>query len=141
MRAVVLALLLLAAPAAADPVPGASDAVNAYRAAAGLAPAAPSEHLTVAAEMHARDMAQNGFFSHKGSNGSSSGDRARATGYRYCVVAENIAKGQRSLAEVMQGWANSPGHRANLLHPRITEFGLVRQTGDIWVLVLGTPGC
>jgi hypothetical protein len=31
-------------------------------------------------------------------------------------VAENIAWGQRSAAEVVRDWMNSPGHRANILN-------------------------
>jgi uncharacterized protein YkwD len=39
-------------------------------------------------------------------------------------VAENIASGQRTLAEAVQSWMNSPGHRANILNPRYTRTGV-----------------
>ena len=38
-------------------------------------------------------------------------------------TAENIAKGQFSVVEVMTGWMNSEGHRANILDPDFTEVG------------------
>ncbi len=64
-----------------------------------------------------------------------------AQGYGFCFAAENIAKGQTSLKEVMQSWANSSGHRKNMAHRKVTEFALARANGNIWVMVLGTPGC
>jgi uncharacterized protein YkwD len=38
-------------------------------------------------------------------------------------VAENIATGQSSSEEAVQCWMNSPGHRANILHPRYRRIG------------------
>ncbi|MWD29550.1 CAP domain-containing protein [Aquicoccus sp. SCR17] len=140
MMAALLALGL-AGPGMADPVPGAVRALNEFRVAQGRAPLVASPVLQQVAEGHAQDMARNGFFSHRGSNGSTIGNRARAAGYGYCFLAENIARGQRSLDEVMRGWAGSPGHRQNMLNPQAREFGLARQRGNTWVMVLGRPGC
>jgi uncharacterized protein YkwD len=56
-------------------------------------------------------------------------------------VAENIAQGQASVAEVLGAWARSAPHRRNLLNAEIAQYGLVRAPGDIWVLVLGRDGC
>ena len=98
--------------------------------------------LTRAAQAHAEDMAARGYFSHQspgGPNGDDLGDRARAAGCSFRSVAENIAQGQRSEAEVLTGWANSPGHRRNMLNGRMTDYGLGR-AGDIWVLKLSS-GC
>ena len=111
------------------------------RAQAGLRQLAPSAALTKAAAAHARDMSKNGFFSHRGSNGSSIGDRARKARYGLCFIAENIAKGQGSLDQVMSGWMKSEGHRRNILSPQASEFALVRGEGALWVMVLGRPGC
>ncbi|SMX43219.1 CAP domain-containing protein [Maliponia aquimaris] len=112
-------------------------ALNGFRADNGLGPLVVSPALEKAARAHARDMARRGFFDHSGSDGSTVMDRARRAGYSPCYIAENIARGQRSLAEVMDGWATSPGHRRNMLSANATEFGLVRGEGDIWVMVLG----
>lgn len=115
--------------------------LNELRAQHGLVPLGWSRRLEKAAREHAKDMQHRGFFSHQGSNGSRVGDRVRKRGYRWCAVAENIAKGQPSLLSVMSSWRGSPGHRKNLLHGQVSEFALVRAEGNIWVMVLARPGC
>ncbi|MCR9113638.1 MAG: CAP domain-containing protein [Rhodobacteraceae bacterium] len=120
---------------------GARDWLNAFRDGQGRIGLVISGRLTDAAAAHAGDMARRGFFSHTGSDGSSIGDRVRAQGYGFCFVAENIAKGQGSLEQVLADWANSTGHRRNMLAPEAREFGLVRGPGNLWVMVLGRPGC
>jgi len=139
------AALFAAPPATAQDVVdvsgAAKPAMTQIRAQAGLPALGRSDTLTQTAAVHARDMAQNGFFSHTGSNGSSIGDRARTARYGFCFIAENIAKGQGSLDQVMTGWMASEGHRRNILSPQASEFALVRGEGEIWVMVLGRPGC
>lgn len=115
--------------------------INGLRAEAGLALLSPSAALEKAARRHARDMARKGFFDHAGSDGSDVMKRARRAGYKACQVAENIAKGQRSLEEVLGDWMTSPGHRRNMLNGGVRDYGLVRGDGNIWVLVLGRDGC
>jgi uncharacterized protein YkwD len=138
MRVLALGLMLcLATPGLADGT-GLGALVNGFRADAGRAPFAESRAATRAAERHAADMTSRGFFSHQGSDGSTVGDRLARAGCRWTAVAENIAKGQHSAAEVVSAWAGSPGHRRNMLG-RYTVYG-VAQKGDVWVLVLGT-GC
>lgn len=114
--------------------------LNAARASEGLGPVVANRRLAQAAAAHARDMEARDFFDHVAPDGGTLTDRVNAAGYKYCVVAENIARGQRSLREVHEGWMNSPGHRANNLLPDITEFGIVLED-DTWVLVLGRSGC
>lgn len=43
-------------------------------------------------------------------------------------VAENIAMGQRSPAEAVTSWMNSPGHRANMLSGAYTRIGVAAYT-------------
>ncbi len=119
----------------------ATAAVNAIRAEHGRAALRADDKLTRAAKAHARDMVRKGFFSHAGSDGSTTGARARAQNYGYCVIAENIAKGHLGLDEVLTSWMQSKGHRQNILNADVTEFALVRGRGDIWVMVLGASGC
>jgi uncharacterized protein YkwD len=133
--AVVLALV--AVPALADPM--GLEAVNALRDVKGLTPLSYNDRLEQAAEAHARDMAKHGYFSHSGRNGSTVGKRMTKAGYEWCFVAENIAKGQRSLDAVMRGWTNSPGHYRNMVEARAREMGLARAEGDVWVMVLAAP--
>ena len=130
-------LLICATPLWANP--HAIVMLNDLREGKGRAPLQYSERLSLAAQLHANDMAQRTFFNHTGSDGSSVGDRARAVGYRWCLVAENIAKGQDSLNQVMREWAASRGHYRNMVHNKVTEFGIAWAQGDIWVMVLARP--
>ncbi len=135
-----IALAMIAGTAAADPVPGAAEALNGLRAQVGGAPLVLSPQLQAAAEAHGRDMVAKGYFDHKGRDGSTIATCVKREGYRYCFAAENIARGQKSLNDVMGGWAMSPGHRKNLLSKEAREFGLAR-VGTTWVMVLGRSGC
>ena len=56
----------------------------------------------------------------------------------YSVAGENIAGGYETAASVVNGWMNSPGHRANMLDPGFTHMGvgyLQKNTGyrHFWV--------
>ena len=126
--------------------------VNAARASARscggvLRPAAGalawSSPLQVAAARHSTDMAQNNFFSHTGSDGSSVGTRATAAGYSWRGVGENIAAGQATVAAVMNGWLASAGHCNNIMGSDYNDVALacVSQSGTnygrYWTMVLG----
>ncbi|WP_240705225.1 CAP domain-containing protein [Pacificoceanicola onchidii] len=138
LLALIMCLALLPAVASAQQV---RQMLNGLRAENGLGPLQPSEALEKAAMAHAMDLARTGKFSHTGSDGSRPMKRAKRQGYRGCFVAENIAKGQKTVTEVMGGWARSPGHRKNMLSRKAKEYGLVRAEGNIWVLVLGSTRC
>ena len=122
---------------------------NVERAKEGLQPLKLNDRLLDAAQDHSNDMAQDDFFSHTGADGSTVGDRVRASGYQYSTAGENIAAGQTTAAQVVEGWMNSPGHRANILNPNYTEIGvgyeyLQNDTGSVnynhyWTQVFGTP--
>ncbi|MFY0309578.1 CAP domain-containing protein [Leisingera sp. D0M16] len=115
--------------------------INGFRAGSGLPPLTYSAGLEQAARAHAEDMARNGFFSHTGSSGRTLGARLKHVGYGWCAAAENIAKGQPGLDEVMASWQASRGHRRNMLNREVTEFAIARGKGRIWVMVLARPGC
>ncbi len=132
-----LALLACVAPAYANPA--ATRAINDVRASASEPALVYSSALERAAQVHADDMAAVGFFSHEGSKGAAVSDRVTAQSYEWCFVAENIAKGQMNLAEVMKGWTGSPGHYRNMTHKAAQEFGLARASGNVWVMVLAAP--
>ncbi|WP_349345330.1 CAP domain-containing protein [Streptomyces rapamycinicus] len=114
---------------------------NAERAAARLAPLAPDPRLTAAAQAHSDDMVARDFYSHTGPEGHQPWDRARAAGAAHRGIGENIACGQRSPEEVVRGWMNSPGHRANILKPDFTHIGVGHATGSragtYWTQVFG----
>ena len=113
--------------------------INANRTAAGLKPLAHSGQLAAAAAAHARDMATRGYFDHIAPDGSTPAQRVKAQGYRSCLTAENIARGQPDAAAVVTTWMNSPGHRANNLNRKVTQIGAARADGPTWVVVLARP--
>ncbi|MYU15562.1 stress protein [Streptomyces sp. SID8361] len=114
---------------------------NAERAAARLAPLAQDPRLAAAAQAHSDDMVARDFYSHTGPEGHQPWDRARAAGATHRGIGENIACGQRSPAEVVRGWMDSPGHRANILKPDFTHIGVGHATGSragtYWTQVFG----
>ncbi|WLW57785.1 CAP domain-containing protein [Streptomyces sp. YU58] len=97
---------------------------NGERARAGLPPLSVDPLLTRAAQAYSSDMAARAFYSHTSPEGTQPWDRAAAAGSRHRSIGENIACGQRSPAEVVEGWMNSPGHRANILKPGFTHIGI-----------------
>ncbi|WP_200301516.1 CAP domain-containing protein [Streptomyces adelaidensis] len=97
---------------------------NAERTAAGLPPLSPDAPLTDAAQAHSADMVARDFYAHTSPDGREPWHRAAAAGSTRRSIGENIACGQRSAAEVVRGWMNSPGHRANILKPTFTRIGI-----------------
>ncbi|MCX5528283.1 CAP domain-containing protein [Streptomyces bobili] len=100
------------------------DRTNRERARAGLRPLAADPLLATAARAYSDDMAARSFYSHTSPEGSQPWDRAAAAGSARRTIGENIACGQRSPSEVVEGWMNSPGHRANILKPAFTHIGV-----------------
>ncbi|WP_328744470.1 CAP domain-containing protein [Streptomyces sp. NBC_00285] len=97
---------------------------NRERTGAGLPPLAVDPLLARAAQAYSADMAVRAFYSHTSPEGTQPWDRAAAAGSTRRSIGENIACGQRSAAEVVEGWMNSPGHRANILKPAFTHIGI-----------------
>ena len=121
-------------------ITSAAQSMNAQRTARGLEPLSRSPALTAAAQSHAADMAAKGFFSHVSSNGANVMQRVRRQGYRACLAAENIARGQQTQAAALESWMSSPPHRRNILSRRATDFGIARASGSqgpVWVMVFG----
>lgn len=97
---------------------------NTERAKAGCRPLAYNAKLATAARKHSQDMATNDYFSHTSQDGTSFATRITNAGYRWSGAAENIAKGQRTPADVMNAWMNSSGHRANILNCGLKDLGV-----------------
>jgi hypothetical protein len=107
------------------------EATNAFRAEQGLGRLMPAAKLSRAARGFAEFMARTDEYGHH-ADGSSPSDRAKRAGYDYCLVSENISF-QYSSAEFetadlarryVQGWKDSPGHRANMLEPDATDVAV-----------------
>jgi len=119
------------------------DATNVERGRHGLRPLTTDARLCRAAQDHSADMVRRAFFAHENPDGAQVWDRAMAAGYVYRKVAENIAAGQRTADEVVRGWMNSPGHRANILDAELSQIGVGHAPGGsygvYWTQVFGTP--
>lgn len=128
---------------AAGPLGEVVERTNAERARHGLRALTVDQRLAAAAQGHSADMVHRGFFAHESPDGRQVWDRAVAAGYAYRKVAENIAAGQRTAEEVVRGWMESPGHRANILDRDLTQIGVGRAEGGsygvYWTQVFGTP--
>ncbi|GAA2849122.1 hypothetical protein GCM10010517_06420 [Streptosporangium fragile] len=98
---------------------------NAERRKAGCGALVHDPQLRAAAQGHSADMAAKNYFSHTSQDGRTMTDRIKASGFSPMRAwAENIAMGQRTPAEVVQGWMNSSGHRANILNCTYTHIGV-----------------
>lgn len=98
--------------------------VNEQRAANGLKPLTANAQLTNTATLKSQDMAKLNYFDHTSPTYGSPFDMMKKYGISYRTAGENIAMGQTTPAQVMQGWMNSPGHRANILNASFTQIGV-----------------
>lgn len=104
---------------------------NAFRAEQGLAPLRRNRELDASARAYAALMTRLGTLSHE-ADGTTAGQRAAASGYEHCVIAENIARQYSSLGfatgelgrGLVEGWKGSPGHRKNMVDGDVTETGV-----------------
>lgn len=120
--------------------------INAERRKAGQRPLRASPTLQRAAQSHAEDMLARSFYGHESPDGKTPAERAHSAGYRSGSVAENIARGQFSVEEVMKGWMESEVHRRNILAPSFSEVGFGFANGKnregyqvFWVQLFGDP--
>jgi uncharacterized YkwD family protein/spore coat assembly protein SafA len=98
--------------------------VNVERARAGLPALKTNWQLSRVARYKSADMANRGYFSHTSPTYGSPFRMMESFGLRFSAAGENIAYGQRTPAEVMRDWMNSPGHRSNILSRNYSEIGV-----------------
>lgn len=104
---------------------------NEFRREEKLGEVKRNTELDTTARLFAAYLAKTGRFAHE-ADGRQPAERAKAAGYKYCTIAENLALNQDSrgfktdaLAKgAVEGWKNSPGHRANMVLPHVTEIGV-----------------
>ncbi|MBD2091445.1 CAP domain-containing protein [Microcoleus sp. FACHB-1515] len=123
--------------------------VNDFRSRNGLTSVRLNRRLNAAAQGHSQNMASQDFYSHNNKDGTTFDQRIRAAGYQFSTAAENIAAGYATAALVVDGWSNSPGHRANMLNPNMREIGVghvflsddlgTEQWQHYWTLKLAAP--
>jgi uncharacterized protein YkwD len=117
--------------------------VNDNRERGGCGDLTLDRRLIEAAYGHAVDMARRGYFAHESPDGEGSSDRMSAAGYRWSRYGENIARGQDSVYEVVNGWMHSPVHRENIMDCQLRQMGIglafAPDRTPYWVQDFATP--
>ena len=98
------------------------DLVNKERKSTGLGTLTLSDELCKVADVRAKEIVKS--FSHTRPNGTSCFTAFKENGVAYRYAGENIAYGQKTATEVMNGWMNSAGHRANILSKNFGKIGI-----------------
>ena len=97
---------------------------NEEREAQGLEPLEADSEVSDVARVKSEDMRDNDYFSHDSPTYGSPFDMMDEFGLDYMGAGENIAAGQASPEQVVEGWMNSDGHRANILSEDFTHIGV-----------------
>lgn len=102
------------------------------------------ENLAQAARGHSLDMGEQAYFAHDSIDGRSPWERMRDADFTGAPVAENIAAGNHTAADVVEAWMNSPGHCRNIMSRRATLLGVGyahvagSPYGHYWTQAFGT---
>jgi Cysteine-rich secretory protein family len=94
--------------------------ISQYRAEHGLSTVKTDRELTAIAERQAQAMAASGIMDHSVAGSFTS----RISGAHLGMAGENIAAGNKTWAETLRSWQNSPGHNANLLMANADSIGV-----------------
>lgn len=98
--------------------------VNEIRVENGLRELTYDWELARVARYKSQDMKDNKYFSHTSPVYGSPFQMMKSFGIKYRSAGENIAKGYATPQAVVDGWMNSPGHRANILNSSFTHIGV-----------------
>jgi cysteine-rich secretory family protein len=134
-------IFLLTAARAAQGAPSVSSAerriyeeLNNARVSHGLTALQWDDHTAGAARAHAQLLAENGKLSHQFPGENALPERLGATGARFTVSAENVARTE-FMEDVHPALMASAGHRANILNTgyNAVGIGVVEENGRIYV--------
>ncbi len=111
------------------------EALNHERTAQGLSALQWDNALFKAARHHALLMLNLNRLEHQLPSESNLEGRLAEAGARFGAIAENIAIGPNPRI-IHAGWMDSPGHRKNILDPRLTSVGIaaVRGPGGLFAV-------
>ena len=110
---------------------GAIKWTNIQREQRGLLPLQENPQLNTTALIKAQDMLSGQYFEHVSFSGEGVGDLANTVGYEFIAIGENLALGNFQDDQVLvQGWMDSPGHRANILSSQYQEIGVAVLQGE-----------
>src|SRR3989344_4832623 len=137
-----LRVLVQAPTTSALSILGVIEHTNIERAQNGGLPALVENYtLNRDAQMKVDDMFAKQYFEHVSPIGVGPADLAKAVGYAYVIVGENLALGDFGSDEkLVTAWMNSPGHRANILNSHYQEIGVAVGKGiyegrETWLAV------
>lgn len=133
----------VARPATIDVASEVLRLINIARQQSNCRPLQVNSALVRAATHHSTDMAVHHMLSHLGSDNKRLPTRADDAGYNYRIIAENVAAGHMTAAEVVQAWLDSPAHRSNILDCNYLETGIAIVKSDdayelYWTQLFGT---
>jgi uncharacterized protein YkwD len=124
--AIVCLIFVIAAPAQTGPSQREQqllDLVNHEREKAGLQKLEWNDQLAKAALAHSKLLAQNRDLSHQFPGEPPLQERVGSTSLRFNSVAENVAEAP-AVDVAHRALMQSPGHRANILHPDYNAVGI-----------------
>ncbi|MCL5746881.1 MAG: CvpA family protein [Patescibacteria group bacterium] len=105
--------------------------VNQERTSRGIAPLEAWDKLQQLARAHCEDMFRRGYFSHYTPEGLSPFDRMAQADISYTYAGENLALAP-NVDLAMNGFMQSPGHRANILSSDYHRVGIGVINGGIY---------
>ncbi|RYZ79619.1 MAG: hypothetical protein EOP06_26855, partial [Proteobacteria bacterium] len=111
------------------------DMINRERLKYGLNPVKYDPELTKVARAHSKDMFLRGFFAHDNPDGKDPFDRMRDANVKFKTAGENLALAQ-TLEIAHKNLMNSPGHRANILHPDFGRVGIGVMDGGFYGIMV-----
>ncbi len=103
--------------------------LNQERIRAGLPPLVRDPAMDAVARAHSIDMLQRGYFAHEDPDGRTPFDRMRQGNVQFNAAGENLALAP-TVALAHQGLMDSPGHKANILHPAFKRVGIGAARAD-----------
>jgi uncharacterized protein YkwD len=96
--------------------------VNVERKNGGLSELTMSKSLTAPANKRAEEIVQS--FSHTRPNGTAWSTVLDEFNISVTTAGENLAYGYNTPEAVVEGWMNSPGHRANIMNAKFKNIGI-----------------
>lgn len=102
---------------------------NQTRIANGVAALTENPKLDQSAKLKAQNMFQEDYWAHYAPSGKSPWYWFDQAGYVYTLAGENLARDFDTSQGVIDGWMNSPTHRANMLAPGYKDIGMAVVNG------------
>ncbi len=102
---------------------------NVEREKQNIPPLEYNEDLAKAAQLKAKNMFEQNYWSHYGPAGETPWQFILESGYQYEYAGENLAKNFLFSDGIVEAWMNSPTHKENLLRNDYTEVGFAVVNG------------